>query len=150
MRLFKYPLSFDQKLAVVSAFLLCVLCVAWEWFLAPLRPNGSWMALKFLPLGLMLPGLYRGSNYQSQATSMIILLYFLEGFARLFEPGLNRILAGLEVTLSTLVFYAVLKHLGPMKKAAKAKKAMEEQAAQAKQDLEDQAAKVSAEHDTAR
>ena len=125
MTLFKYPLSFNQKLAFVNAVLLCVLCIAWEWFISPLRPNGSWMALKFIPLGLMLPGLYRGKNYQSQATSMIILLYFLEGSARLFEPGLNWIMASLEVILSSVIFYAVLMHLGPLKKAAKAKKESE-------------------------
>ena len=125
MTLFKYPLSFNQKLAFVGAVLLCLLCIAWEWFISPLRPNGSWMALKFIPLGLMLPGLYRGKNYQSQATSMIILLYFLEGSARLFEPGLNWIMASLEVILSGVIFYAVLMHLGPLKKAAKAKKEFE-------------------------
>jgi uncharacterized membrane protein len=73
----------------------------------------------------MLPGLYRGNNYSSQATSMIILLYFLEGFARLFEPSLNWILASLELVLSSLVFYGVLKYLGPLKKAAKANRASE-------------------------
>ena len=125
MTLFKHSLSFNQKLAFVSAVLLCLLCIAWEWFISPLRPNGSWMALKFIPLGLMLPGLYRGKNYQTQATSMIILLYFLEGSARLFEPGLNWIMASLEVLLSSVIFYAVLMHLGPLKKAAKAKKESE-------------------------
>jgi len=125
MTLFKYPLSFDQKLAFVSAVHLCLLCIAWEWVISPLRPHGSWMVLKFIPLGLMLPGLYRGNNYSSQATSMIILLYFLEGFARLFEPGLNWILASLELALSSLVFYGVLKYLGPLKKAAKANRASE-------------------------
>jgi uncharacterized membrane protein len=122
MTLFKYPLSFNQKLAFVCAALLCLLCIAWEWFISPLRPNGSWMVLKCIPLSLMLPGLYRGKNYQSQATSMIILLYFLEGFARLFEPGLNWILASVEIILSSMIFYGVLMHLGPLKKAAKAKK----------------------------
>ena len=122
MTLFKYPLSFAQKLAFISAVCLCLLCIAWELVLSPLRPQGSWMALKFIPLGLMLPGLYQGKNYQSQATSMIILLYFLEGFARLFEPGLNWILASIELILSSLIFYGVLKHLAPLKKAAKALK----------------------------
>ncbi len=122
MTLLKYPLSFAQKLAFISAVCLCLLCIAWELVLSPLRPQGSWMALKFIPLGLMLPGLYQGKNYQSQATSMIILLYFLEGFARLFEPGLNWILASIELILSSLIFYGVLKHLGPLKKAAKALK----------------------------
>ena len=122
MMLFKNDLCFEQKLAFVCALLLCLLCVAWAWFLAPLRPHGSCMALQFIPLGLMLPGLYRGKNYQMQATSMIILLYFLEGLTRIFEPGLNRVLAGVELLLCSLIFYAVLKYLGPIKKEAVAKK----------------------------
>ena len=119
MRLFKYPLNSYQKLALISAILLCWQCIFWELFLSPLRPNGSLMVLKFVPLGLMLPGLYRGANYQTQATSMIILLYFFEGVSRVFESGLNPILAILEIALSILVFYGVLKHLGPIKKAAR-------------------------------
>jgi len=119
MPLFKYPLNTYQKLAFWSALALCLLCIAWEVFLSPLRPNGSLMALKFIPLGLMLPGLYKGLNYQTQATSMIVLLYFFEGVSRLFESGLNPVLASIEIALSILIFYGVLKHLGPIKKAAK-------------------------------
>lgn len=130
MTIFKHPLSFDQKLVFVSALILFFLCIAWEWFLAPLRPQGSLMVLKCVPIALALPGLYRGGNYTTQATSMIILLYFLEGFTRIFEPGLNQILASIEVILSGCVFYGVLKHLGPMKKAAKEKKAAAEKRAQ--------------------
>ncbi|WP_245898397.1 DUF2069 domain-containing protein [Polynucleobacter rarus] len=107
---------------MITSVLLCILCIAWEWFLAPLRPHGSFMVLKCLPIVLILPGLYRGANYQLQALSMIILLYFLEGVSRLFEKGLNPWLAGLELIFSSIIFFAVLKHLGPLKKAAKAKK----------------------------
>ena len=81
------------------------------------------MALKFIPLGLVLPGLYKGLNYQTQATSMIVLLYFFEGVSRLFESGLNPVLASIEIALSILIFYGVLKHLGPIKKAAKSQDA---------------------------
>jgi len=122
MPLFKYPLNLYQKTALISSVLLCILCIAWEWFLAPLRPHGSFMVLKCLPIVFLLPGLYRGANYQLQALSMIILLYFLEGISRLFEKGLNPWLAGIELILSSVIFFAVLKYLGPLKKAAKAKK----------------------------
>jgi uncharacterized membrane protein len=122
MSLFKYPLNPYQKTALITSVLLSILCIAWEWFLAPLRPHGSFMVLKCLPIVLILPGLYRGANYQLQALSMIILLYFLEGVSRLFEKGLNPWLAGLELIFSSIIFFAVLKHLGPLKKAAKAKK----------------------------
>ena len=122
MRIFPNHLNSYQVLTLISAIILCVLCVAWEWFLEPLRPNGSWMILKILPLAWFLPGLYQGKNYSMQAVSMIILLYFFEGLARLFESGLNPLLASLEIILSSLIFFAILKHLGPIKKAAVALK----------------------------
>ena len=36
--------------ASASLVALIVLCVAWEAWLAPLRPGGSWMILKVVPL----------------------------------------------------------------------------------------------------
>jgi uncharacterized membrane protein len=81
------------------------------------------MILKSVPLALLLPGLLKGKNYQMQETSMIILLYFFEGFARIFEPGIQRYLAITEILLCSVIFYAVLKHLGPIKKALKASQA---------------------------
>jgi uncharacterized membrane protein len=120
-------LNWNQKTTIVAAILLCLLCVAWEWFLAPLRPHGSLMVLKAVPLALLLPGLIKGKNDSMQVASMVILLYFFEGFARLFEPGIQTYLALMEVLLCSVIFYAVLKHLGPIKKAAVAKKkALEE------------------------
>jgi uncharacterized membrane protein len=132
--MFKYPLNTYQKVSFISAVLLCLLCIAWEWFLAPLRPHGSFMILKCIPLVVVLPGLYRGSNYQMQATSMIILLYFFEGFSRLLEAGINPLLACIEIILCSVLFYAVLKHLAPIKKDAVAKKKAQE-AAEAADDL---------------
>ena len=70
----------------------------------------------------------KGKNYQMQAVSMIILLYFFEGFARIFEPGIQKYLAVTEILLSSVIFYAVLKHLGPIKKEAVAKKKAAEEA----------------------
>jgi uncharacterized membrane protein len=121
MKMFKYSLSMEQKITFITSVFLCILCISWEWFLAPLRPNGSMMILKMLPIAFLLPGIYRGNNYQMQALSMVILLYFLEGFTRLFEKGLNPWLAGLEIILCSIIFWALLKHLGPIKKAAREK-----------------------------
>ncbi|MDR1463068.1 MAG: DUF2069 domain-containing protein, partial [Azoarcus sp.] len=55
---------------------LIVLCVLWEGWLAPLRPGGSWMTLKALPLLCAVPGVLRGRRYTSQWLSMVSLLYF--------------------------------------------------------------------------
>ena len=47
-----------QITAVSSLVALIVLCVAWELWLAPVRPGGSLLALKALPLVLPLAGLH--------------------------------------------------------------------------------------------
>jgi uncharacterized membrane protein len=68
--------------AAASLVALIVLCVAWELALAPLRPGGSWMVLKVVPLLLPLRGVLKRNIYTMQWSSMLILLYFAEGIVR--------------------------------------------------------------------
>jgi len=76
--------------ASVSLIALIGLCVAWELWLAPLKPNGSMLVLKVLPLLLPLFGILRGKRYTYQWASMLILLYFTEGVVRAWsEHGLS-------------------------------------------------------------
>ena len=85
---------------------LIALALAWELWLAPLRPGGSLLALKALPLALPLGGILQGRRYTYQWSSMLILAYFAEGATRAFaDTGLVRELAALEVVLS-LGFFA--------------------------------------------
>ena len=89
--------------AVASAALvaLIVLCLAWELWLAPLRPGGSLIALKALPLALPLWGIWKGNRYTYQWASMLILAYFAEGVTRAWaERGMSQALASVEVLLS--------------------------------------------------
>jgi len=108
-----------SKVAFWASILLVIVCVAWEWFLAPLRPGGSWMVLKVLPLVFILKGFYRADNYTMQVGSMLILLYMSEGLVRLTEPRGVLWLALFETILSLVIFVALLAHLRPLKKAAK-------------------------------
>ena len=52
-----------HHIASASLVLLIVLCVLWELVLAPLRPGGSWMVIKALPLLAPLPGTLRRNVY---------------------------------------------------------------------------------------
>ena len=93
-------------LAVGSLTLLILLTVAWELWLAPLRPGGSLMVLKAVPLLLALPGIAWRRRYTYQWCSMLVLAYFAEGVTRAWsEQGLSRALAGAEIALS-LAFFA--------------------------------------------
>lgn len=95
--------------ANISLVALILLCVTWELFLAPLRPGGSWLVLKVLPLLLPLPGILRGQRYTYQWASMLILLYFTEGVVRMFsDPGRSRNYAVLEIVLSVVFFLSAI------------------------------------------
>jgi len=97
-------------IATTLAFLLAVLAVAWESVLAPLRPGGSWLVLKAVPLALLLPGLWRGRLRTYQWTALWCSFYLLEGSARLFDPAPVRWLAGVEAALALLLFAAVVRY----------------------------------------
>ena len=104
--------------AASSLAALIVLCLAWELWLAPLRPGGSLLALKALPLALAAHGRAAGRRYTYQWSSMLILAYFAEGVTRGWsETGLSRSLACAEIALS-LVFFAAAVSYARLTRAA--------------------------------
>jgi uncharacterized membrane protein len=104
-------------LALVS---LIVLAVVWEWWLAPLRPGGSALVLKAVPLLLALPGVWRRQVYTLQWSSMLVLLYLMEGIVRaMTDRGLSARLGWLEVLLTLLFFCCALMYVAPFKRAAR-------------------------------
>lgn len=106
--------------ASISLIALIVLCIAWELVLAPLRPGGSWMVLKVVPLLLPLRGVLQRDNYTLQWSSMLILLYLMEGVVRATsDSGLSATLGWIEVALSVMYFVCAILYLRPLKKAAK-------------------------------
>lgn len=91
-------------LAIASLIALILLCLAWELWLAPLRPGGSWLVLKVLPLLAPLFGILRGRLYTYKWSSLLIWLYFTEATVRAWsDTGLSARLALAELVLS-LVF----------------------------------------------
>ena len=111
------------QLIATAAFVdLFILCVSWEWFISPLRPGGSWLILKAIPLLFAIPGLWKGNVYTMQWASMLILLYITEGLVRILETGANFWMAVLETTLGTVAFVCLLIYLKPIKARAKAAK----------------------------
>jgi uncharacterized membrane protein len=100
-----------RLLAAASLVALAALCLAWELWLAPLRPGGSLIALKALPLALALPGVASGRRYTYQWSSLLILAYLAEGVTRaLAERGASQTLAALETLLSVVFFAAVVSY----------------------------------------
>lgn len=99
-------------IAVASLLALIVLGLAWELWLAPLRPGGSWLALKVLPLCIPLAGLLRRRMYTYRWTSLLVWPYFAEGVVRATsERGPAVPLAALEVALTLSLFIACALHV---------------------------------------
>ena len=99
-------------MAVASLLGLIVLGLAWELVLSPLRPGGSWLALKVLPLCIPIAGLLKNRMYTYRWLSLMIWLYFIEGVVRAWgdrRPG--NVLALLEVVLCMVLFAACTVHI---------------------------------------
>jgi len=110
-----------QRGASAALIGLIVLCVAWELWLAPLRPGGSWLVLKVLPLLLILRGVLAGRNYALQCSVLLIWFYITEGLVRAStDAGASMLLAGLEIALATVYFICATAILRPLKKLARA------------------------------
>lgn len=96
--------------ASIALLALIALCVVWEGWLAPLRPGGSWMMLKAVPLLPAVFGVLRGRRYTSQWLSMLALLYFTEGVLRAADPGLTGAFALVEILLAVVLFTSTMLH----------------------------------------
>ncbi|ANY16704.1 DUF2069 domain-containing protein [Bordetella pseudohinzii] len=114
-----------RRLATASLLALIVLCLAWETFLAPLRPGGSWLLLKAVPLAFPLRGVIRGDVYTYQWASMLSLLYLMEGVVRaMSDPApLSAGLGALEAVLAAVFFLAAIFYVRPAKRAARRERA---------------------------
>ena len=106
--------------AVTSLVILCVWLLCWETFVAPLHPGGSLLALKVLPLLLPLRGVIKRDLYTLQWSSMVILVYFVEGVVRAWSDrdDLSRSMALGEALLVVSYFLCALLYLRPYKKRA--------------------------------
>jgi uncharacterized membrane protein len=90
--------------AIAGLIALVFLCLLWEAWLAPVRPGGSLLMLKALPLLLPLFGILRGKVYTYQWTALLVLAYFTEGIVRGWsDRGLSQHLAMVEIALATLL-----------------------------------------------
>ena len=99
-------------LAVGSLLGLIVLGLAWEMWLAPIKPGGSLLALKALPMCIPLAGILKNRMYTYRWVSLMVWLYFTEGATRAWSdraPG--NYLAMIEVALCLLLFTACALHV---------------------------------------
>ena len=99
----------SQRWAVALVAALALLEALWELALAPLRPGGSWLALKALPLALLWWPLAHGNRRARQIASLVLPLYFGEGIVRaLTEHGRHAQVAALATAIALAALVAVL------------------------------------------
>lgn len=109
--------------ALFSLIGLIALSLTWELWLAPLRPGGSALAIKAIPLLFALRGTFRRDVYTLQWASMLVLLYFAEGIVRgMTDSGLSARLGWLEALLALVFFVCALGFVAPFKRAARTAK----------------------------
>jgi len=101
------------RTAAVAALLgLIALGLAWELWLAPIRPGGSWLAIKVLPLCIPLAGLLKHRMYTYRWLSLMVWIYFTEGVVRAWsDPFPGNALAGAEIALCLVLFAACAAHV---------------------------------------
>jgi uncharacterized membrane protein len=102
----------SRTLAVGSLIGLILLSLLWELWLAPLRPGGSWLVLKALPLCIPLAGLLKNRMYTYRWVSLVVWLYFAEGVIRLQgDIWPSNACAALEIVLCLMLFTASALHV---------------------------------------
>lgn len=106
-----------QRYAKIAAWVACsslvvliALLTAWEVKIAPLRPGGSWLLIKILPLCLALPGILKQRLYTYQWMSLLVWLYLAEGVVRgMSDPNpISRQMGWIEVTLAFILAMSVM------------------------------------------
>jgi uncharacterized membrane protein len=91
---------------------LIVLGISWETFLAPLRPGGSLLVFKVVPLVLVLPAFWKGRIRPFQLWSMLILAYLCEGVVRgMSDGGRSSALGWLEAALALAIYLAIMRYV---------------------------------------
>lgn len=112
--------TLTRWLAVSSLMGLILLGLAWELWLAPLRPGGTLLALKVLPLCFPLTGLLKNRMYTYRWLSLLIWLYFIEGVVRAWgDPAPSSYFAWMETVLCVILFAACALHVRLRLKHAK-------------------------------
>jgi len=99
----------EARIASLGLIALVLFCLLWELLLAPLRPGGSWLALKALPLAVLVPSALRGTRRALQWLSLLLPFYVAEGIVRGFtESGRHALVAWVAAAIAAATFIALL------------------------------------------
>ena len=95
--------------ASLSLISLIILNLIWEIFYNPLQDHGSLMVFKSLILLIPLSGILKKNLYTYQWSSMLILLFFIEGVVRFYsEDELSQMMALFQIILTIIFFISTI------------------------------------------
>jgi uncharacterized membrane protein len=96
------------RATVATLAALTVLEFLWEAVLAPI-PGARWLAIKAVPLAMLLPGVARGRRRPRQWLVLLVPFYFAEALVRaLTETGRRGLVAMVVTLLAAATFLAAL------------------------------------------
>jgi uncharacterized membrane protein len=108
-----------RRIVVACFVALIVLGIAWETWLAPLRPGAWLLSLKVVPPAFALPGIAAGRVRAYQWWSMLILGYLAEGLVRAAsDAGLSARLAWAEIAIAAVAFTAIVLYVRRVRRDA--------------------------------
>ena len=110
------------RIALAALAALALTELLWEWAWAPLRPGGSWLALKAVPLALAWVGCLHGRLRAWRLALLMLPFYFAEAaVAMLTRSGRAQFVAGWAALLAAVCFAAtwlLLRRVAPRRRSA--------------------------------
>lgn len=114
------PAAVAARATIAAVLALALLEFLWETLLAPL-PGARWLAMKALPLAVLLPGVARGAVRPRQWLVLLLPWYLAEALVRaLTETGRHAIVAAMAAVLAAVAFGAALAWFAAEKRARRA------------------------------
>ena len=109
------------RVATAALVALALIGLLWELWLAPLRPGGSWLALKIVPLALLIPGAFAGRRRTLQQLTLLLPFHVAEGIVRgITEAGRHAVVAWFAAIVAAIALGAVLAWVrGSMTRASR-------------------------------
>ncbi len=102
---------FYQNICFVLLLAFVWFLILWESVWAPIRPGGSWLILKCLPLCFLMFGILKGKRKTFQKLSLVLQFYFLESLVRIVELYPVNLLSFVEFLFSLILFVVLVLFL---------------------------------------
>ncbi len=111
------PAAIAARITIAATLALALLEFLWEALLAPM-PGARWLAVKALPLAVLLPGVARGAVRPRQWLVLLLPWYLAEALVRaLTESGRHAIVAAAAAVLAAAAFGAAMAWFRAEKRA---------------------------------